>query len=241
MAYKETKWRAVYDQLKQRIIDGIYPQGSEFPTNKEIGEEFNLHTVTVQTAVSELIREGLVVPSKNRATRRTVRTKPIRSLRKGGFFQDSASTGKAEKELLELKIIENQDELPQEVQKVMQAPVLFYNHNQIVDGTVVANSISYIPNLFNLDELHSRLSVENARLYKSLEALGHKPVMVEEELVAVIAEKKDKDLLRLPENSQQVVARIDRKVFDDDNNLVEYCFLTDRADCYIFSFRFPLY
>jgi GntR family transcriptional regulator len=241
MAYKQNKWRNVYQTLKDRILDGTYPPGSPFLTNKEIGSEFDLHTVSVQSAVNELIREGLVVPSPNRATRRTVRTKPIRSLRKGGFFQDSSSTGKAEKELLELKIIEDQKELPEEVAKVMQAPVLYYNHNQIVDGTIVANSISYIPNLFNLGELERRLKVENARLYKSLEALGHKPVMVEEELVAVIAEEKDKKLLRLPENSLSVAARIDRKVFDEENNLVEYCFLTDRADCYIFSYRFPLY
>lgn len=241
MAYKQNKWRDVYQTLKERILDGTYPAGSPFLTNKEIGAEFDLHTVSVQSAVNELIREGLVVPSPNRATRRTVRTVPIRSMRKGGFFKDSEKTGKAHKELVELKIIKDQDELPEAVQKEMKVPVLYYHHNQFVNDTLVANSRSFIPHLFPLDELNRRLSVEGARLYKSLEALGHKPTMVEEELIAAAATEEDNKLLNLPENSSITVARIDRKVYDDDGNIVEFCYLTDRADCYVFSYRFPLY
>lgn len=241
MAYKKTKWKEVYEVLKERILDGTYPPGSEFPSNKEIGEEFGIHPSSITLATSALMREGLLFEPTRKAMRRTVRTVPIRSMRKGGFFADSAATGKAHKELVELKIIKDQGELPEAVQKEMKVPVLYYHHNQFVNDTLVANSRSFIPNLFPLDELNRRLSVEGARLYKSLEALGHKPTMVEEELIAAAATEEDNKLLNLPENSSVTVARIDRRVYDDDGNLVEFCYLTDRADCYIFSYRFPLY
>jgi GntR family transcriptional regulator len=240
-AYKQNKWKNAYEVLKKRILDGTYPPGSEFPTNKTIGEEFDLHSVSVQSAVNELIREGLVNPPSNRTSRRTVRTQPRRSPRKGGFTTDSKGT-KAHKELIEVKLIENPDELPEDVAKVMQVPVLFYHHNQYLEGTLVANSQSYIPgSLFPLDELTKRLNQKGARLYRTLEALGHKPTIVEEALISKIADENDNQLLGLPKDSKMAVAKIDRKVFDDKDNLVEYCKLTDRADVYIFEYRFSLH
>ncbi|SHE40313.1 regulatory protein, gntR family [Seinonella peptonophila] len=104
MAFKQTKWRTVYETLKKRIIDGTYPSKSEFPTNKEIGEEFNLHTVSVQTAVTELIREGLVTPAQNRATRRRVRSIPTRSKR--SIFFSEVHDQKASKNALALNIVD---------------------------------------------------------------------------------------------------------------------------------------
>lgn len=79
MAYKKNKWRTIYSVLKQRIEEGTYPAGSEFPTNKDIGHEFNAYNHTVNTAVSKLIQEGLVNSSNKRATRRTVRKQLNRS------------------------------------------------------------------------------------------------------------------------------------------------------------------
>lgn len=237
MAYKKTKWREVYSILKKRIIDGTYPPGSEFPTNKEIGEEFDLHTVSVQQAVSELIREGLVNPAPSRARRRTVRQKiRHRSKRRGGFTHDSKNLN-SRKEIIEVKIIKNQEELPQDVAKVMKTPVLYYHHNQYIDDILVANSQSYIPSSLDLEKLANRLN-EKSSLYKTMEALGEKPKMVEESLIAKISEPEDSELLGLPRDSKIPVVKITRKVFDEKENLIEFCRLTDRGDFYVFEYRF---
>jgi GntR family transcriptional regulator len=239
MAYKQNKWKEVYAVLKERILSGQYPAGSEFPTNKEIGEEFDLHTVSTNSAVSELIRDGLVLPSPSRSKRRRVREfVSKRSKRKGGFSNDSKGTN-FHKELVELKIINDAAELPEKISDVMKPPVLYYHHNQFIEGVQVANSRSYIPDIFNLAELERRLSVKGASLSESMEALGHKPSVVEEALIASASTTEDNKLLNLPGNSNITVARIDRKVFDDDGNLIEFCYLTDRCDCYIFEYRFP--
>lgn len=240
MAYKETKWKKVYETLKKRILDGVYPPGSEFPTNKEIGEEFDLHTVTVQTAVSELIREGLLDPAPSRARRRTVRNQVKHvSRRKGGFSSDSKDR-KGRKEIIEIKIIDDPKELPDDVAKLMKAPVLYYHHNQYLEDVLVANSQSYIPNALDLKALKNRLT-EKTSLYKTMAALGAKPTTVEEALTGKIPDPEDAALLQIPEDSKIPVVKIDRKVFDSDEKLIEYCKLTDRADVYVFEYRFPLY
>lgn len=237
MAYKETKWKKVYETLKKRILDGVYPPGSEFPTNKEIGEEFDLHTVTVQTAVSELIREGLVAPAPSRARRRTVRNQVKHvSRRRGGFSHDSQGLN-YKKEIINIKIIDDPKELPDDVAKLMQAPVLYYHHNQYLEDVLVANSQSYIPNVLDLEELKERLN-EKKSLYKTMVALGTKPTTVAEVLTAKIPDPVDAALLQIPEDSKIPVVKIDRKVYDSDSNLIEYCKLTDRGDVYVFEYRF---
>lgn len=74
-----------------------------------------------------------------------------------------------------------------------------------------------------------------------MEALGFQPTMVEESLIAGPSSEEDNKALQLPNNSSITVVQITRKVIDDNGHLLEYCFLTDRADCYEFSYRFPYY
>lgn len=235
-----TKWQELYQILRKRIIDGVYPPGSDFPTNIELVQEFNLHTATIQQAVNALIREGLVFSSTKRAVRRKVRPALHRSRRKGGFTNDLTGK-KAKKELVELKIITDEKDIPQEVLQEMKPPVLFYYHNQWLDDTLIAVSRSYIPNLIPLDKLENMLKQEGARLYLSMKALGFNPTMCEEALIAGPSTEEENLDLQLPANSSITVARITHKVFDDDGNLLEYCFLIDRADCHVFEYRFPLF
>lgn len=235
-----TKWQELYQILRERIVNGVYSPGSDFPTNLELVQEFGLHTATVQAAVNALIREGFVLSSNKRAIRRKVRPIPYRMKRKGGFSND-AKGKKYHKELLELKLITDAKDIPEEVLKEMQPPVLYYHHNQWLEDVLVAVSRSYIPNRIPLDKLENMLKQEGAGLYRSMRALGFNPSMCEEALIASSATHQDNRDLQMPPNSSITVAHITRKVFDDDGNLLEYCFLTDRADCYVFEYRFPLY
>jgi GntR family transcriptional regulator len=239
MAFKKTKWKEVYEVLKERISSGEYKPGSEFPTNKEIGEEFSIHPSSITLATKELMREGLLFEPKRKATRRIVRNFPTRSRRMGGFSGDSDPSEKPRKELVELRVIKNQDELPKEVSEKMKVPVLFYHHNQFKGEELVANSQSYIPSsIFPIGELERRLKVEGVSLYKTFAALGHEEDEHEEDLIAKLSDEEDNSLLGLSKDARVVVAKIARQTFDKDGNLIEYCYLTDRASCYIFSYRF---
>src|SRR4030067_1677047 len=49
------------DILKSRIRDGIYPPESNFPSEKELVNEFNISRATVRSALAVLETEGHIV------------------------------------------------------------------------------------------------------------------------------------------------------------------------------------
>lgn len=48
------------DQLKMRIITGVYPMGSRMPAVRELAVEAGVNPNTMQRALQELERQGLV-------------------------------------------------------------------------------------------------------------------------------------------------------------------------------------
>ncbi|MCD7857462.1 MAG: GntR family transcriptional regulator [Clostridiales bacterium] len=74
MEWKLTSGRPIWLQLKeeltQRIVTGDYPMGSRFPTVRELAAEAGVNPNTMQRALSELEKDGLV--ESNRTAGRLV-------------------------------------------------------------------------------------------------------------------------------------------------------------------------
>lgn len=64
----------VADALRERIVKGIWPIGSQMPTLPELAQEFGVGLITVRQAVQLLKNEKLVAPEQGRGT--FVRDKP---------------------------------------------------------------------------------------------------------------------------------------------------------------------
>lgn len=64
----------VADALRERIVKGIWPIGSQIPTLPELAQEFGVALITVRQAVQLLKNEQLVAPEQGRGT--FVRDKP---------------------------------------------------------------------------------------------------------------------------------------------------------------------
>jgi GntR family transcriptional regulator len=237
----KTKWTEIFEVLKERIETEIYASGQNFPTNLELSKEFNAHPMTIQSAVNALIREGLVISSSTRNPRKVRPKLPHKSTRKS-FSRDSAGK-KYHKNLLELRIITDKEDIPDEVLAEMQAPVLYYCHEQWLEDKLVAVSRSYMPNYINLPELEGRIKEKGSGLYRSMRAMGFKPKYIDETLRATLPTEQDIKDLKLEDNPQSekvVIMNILRKVFNDDGRLLEYCLLTDRADVYDFNYQFTM-
>lgn len=157
-----------------------------------------------------------------------------------GFGRDHQ--GKATKSYLDLRIYTTLAELPEDVRKEMQPPVLYYRVLQLRDSIPVTISASYLPNSLPLTQLQEALSEVKKNpqlsLYKTLEALGRKPISCEELLLVGKPTSEEMNLLTI--NEDVPVARITRKTFDASSKLVEYCQLTSRTDLYQFEYRFML-
>ena len=63
-------WQQLAEQLGRRIVTGVYPPGSRFPTVRDLAAEAGVNPNTMQRALSQLENEGLVIT--NRTAGRTV-------------------------------------------------------------------------------------------------------------------------------------------------------------------------
>ena len=63
-------WQQLAEQRGRRIVTGVYPPGSRFPTVRDLAAEAGVNPNTMQRALSQLESEGLVIT--NRTAGRTV-------------------------------------------------------------------------------------------------------------------------------------------------------------------------
>jgi GntR family transcriptional regulator len=64
----------VSDAMRERIVKGLWPIGTQIPTLPVLAQEFGVALITVRQAVQLLKNEGLVAPEQGRGT--FVRNKP---------------------------------------------------------------------------------------------------------------------------------------------------------------------
>ncbi len=87
-----------YHQLKEllrhRIQAGVWPPGSQLPTEAEICRMFGVSRTTVRQALSELLHEGLIRRERGRGTfvnKPKIRERLVERLT--GFYQDMVAQG----------------------------------------------------------------------------------------------------------------------------------------------------
>ena len=68
-------WQQLTEQLRQRIVTGVYPPGSRFPAVRELAQEAGVNPNTMQRAMAQLEADGLLVT--NRTQGRTVTDQPL--------------------------------------------------------------------------------------------------------------------------------------------------------------------
>jgi DNA-binding transcriptional MocR family regulator len=61
--------RAVADALRREILNGTRPPGSRFPSERDIGQMFDVGRGTARDAMATLAREGLIVVRHGHPTR----------------------------------------------------------------------------------------------------------------------------------------------------------------------------
>ena len=63
-------WQQLAQQLRERIVTGVYPPGSHVPTVRELAAQAGVNPNTMQRALAQLEADGLVIT--NRTAGRTV-------------------------------------------------------------------------------------------------------------------------------------------------------------------------
>lgn len=75
------------DILKDRILHGMYPLHSHFPSEPELAEEFKVSRITVRNAIKELVQEGFLETKSGKRTK-VIRNEVISGRVKGKRFTE---------------------------------------------------------------------------------------------------------------------------------------------------------
>ena len=68
MSGPAVKHDEIVGRIRQSIIDGDYPPGSQLPTRTKLEESFDASSVTIQRALDRLVDDGYVVPRGRNGT-----------------------------------------------------------------------------------------------------------------------------------------------------------------------------
>ena len=61
-------YRKIEETIRERILDGLYPPGSQLPTEMELIKEFRTSRLTISKSLSHLVAEGLITRTRGRGS-----------------------------------------------------------------------------------------------------------------------------------------------------------------------------
>ena len=75
-------WQQLTEQLRQRIVTGVYPPGTRFPAVRELASEAGVNPNTMQRAMSQLETDELVITNRTLGRTVTDKTEVLEEMRK---------------------------------------------------------------------------------------------------------------------------------------------------------------
>lgn len=90
------KYQQIADELRRRILDGVYPPGSRFPSQSQLTREYDVSSRVVVDATKLLLAEGLLESRSGAATRVRNRPAAVRMVRSWYLEQRDGSPWRAD-------------------------------------------------------------------------------------------------------------------------------------------------
>ncbi|WJH33626.1 GntR family transcriptional regulator [Paenibacillus sp. CC-CFT747] len=104
-------YRQIYKIIKDRILHGAYPIGSNIPSEPQLEKEFGVSKITVRNAIKELAQEGYVEPGSGKGTKVIRNTSASKLSKWKRFTELLVEEGhQLQKEWVQAKAIVNQAE-----------------------------------------------------------------------------------------------------------------------------------
>ena len=110
-------WQQLAEQLGRRIVTGVYPPGSRFPTVRDLAAEAGVNPNTMQRALGQLESEGLVITNRTAGRTVTEDVGVLDAMRKRlagelteKFFSDMKELGYTRAQAAELAAAEKEEE-----------------------------------------------------------------------------------------------------------------------------------
>jgi GntR family transcriptional regulator len=220
-------YQRLAEALRGAIRDKVLPPGAVIPGERDLAQRLAISRVTIRKAIRALVDDRLLVQRQGARTAVAERVeKPVSVLT--SFSQDMLARG-----LIPGTVWLGRDmgvALPAEAMELGLSPgteVCRLRRLRTADGQPMALELSIVPAAY----LPSPDLVD-ASLYAVLEARGHVPIRALQRMRSAIVQGGDAKLLGVPPGAP--ILEIDRRVFLESGQTVEYCRSLYRGDTYDF-------
>lgn len=224
----------LYYQLKEglkALVQQVH-EGDPIPTEREIGDRFQVSRITVRRAINELVREGYLITQRGKGTFVT-RPKIERKITPMQSFSAAMSdTGhRPSSKLLSLR----QERASQAIADLLHVEpdswLWVVERLRLADNDPVALSLIYLhlpPELV----LTREMLEQAGSLWAILEQAGVELVRSDEAIQAVAADDQQADLLEVEPKAPLLL--IEGTVYTADGTPLEYHRIFNRGDMYTY-------
>ena len=215
--------------LRKRINQGFY-EGPKIPSERELIEEFKVSRTTVREAVSELVHEGLLEKKHGKGTYITFKSSQewISSFKSYSETIESLKTQSKSQIIYKKKATK-----PEYLQELLKSDQFYVIEClRFVNKIPIIIEKKYYPLQIGMQLAKFDLSKENA--YKLLESsLGIILAEANQSISSELPTERDANYLKIPKNMRVLVT--ERKTYDSDRKIVEFCRTVYRSDKYFFK------
>jgi GntR family transcriptional regulator len=227
----------LYSQLREGLLallkDGEFQEGDPFPTERELGEKFDVSRITVRRAIDELVREGYLIARQGKGTfvARPKISRHVPQMR--SFSQEMADQGKRPgSRLLSL----GHQRVGHRIASALSLPedswVWVVERLRLADDEPICVSLVYL-NLPPQITLTPAELEQECSLWKILENKGIHFAYREENIQAIAAGAREAELLLVEPGAPLLF--VEGTVYSDRGDPVEYHHIYNRGDRYNYS------
>lgn len=197
-------------------MHGVYPIGTNIPSETQLENEFNVSKITVRNAIKELAQEGYLEPSSGKGTKVIRNTSASKLSKWKRFTEILVEEGhKIQKQLLQAEVVRNEEGT--------EPYQLFGEHCLRIERLYHLNDVPYIhyTHYLTMQMANIELSDLNAQsLYGLLEEQDISLEKHRDEFAVGTAPSHVEKILHVKEGTP-LLKRL-RYSYDERGNLIEY-------------------
>lgn len=230
----EPMYVQIKEVLKQRILDGDYAVNEQLPSESEMMKVFGVSRITVRQAVRELHTEGLVFSAQGKGTF-VSRLKVVQDIQHlQGFGEAMTPQGyDTSTRVIGLQEVRATQEVADALRITQNSTVVELTRIRYLNREPISVDNSFFP-LAIAKSIQSRDLTQD--IFPMLEAdlgigLGHADLKIE----AIVASEEDAKHLNVEKGS--AVLRIQRLVFSQQGDPIDFEYLSYRGDAFQYQLR----
>ncbi len=221
----------IKNYIKENIKQGKIKAGGKIPSEKDLGDIFNVSRITATTAIRDLVNEGLVYRIQGKGTFVTEKNfEDIRKHRFYGFENDSSLTKGQHKTLSKSKIKAN-EELCEKMDISNGEEVFEIVRTKIINGKVNALEYVYLPVKYYLS-----LDIEKSEINLIHDMVEEYCFLKQKRakiyIDPIISGKREEELMKIQMNSP--VLLWEKITFSEEEKIIEYSKNIINSDLYKF-------